>query len=241
MIVVYGTRMGGKIKACGTSYVGTLFMHIYYIPLIPLGSRLVLSDGTALPAPFSGKSVFAGYLRTWGPIAVIAAVAIGLGAIGDFEDEPMAMAVVGAFTGVVTLALLIGTILAYAVIGKLSATEKRQRAVYAQHIGYHVDPADMGEAQRSMRDPLVATIAQRALGLASMGYRMNADPSVAWPHIALDPTHNDEGLVTAAFTLARVDASFATGAQKLQLEQLHQHLWQRIERSNFACLQHVAA
>ena len=79
---------------------------------------------------------------------------------------------------------------------------------------------------------LLATIIERSRGLAAMGYRMNADPSVAWPHVALDPTHNDDALVTAAFTLARIDASLAVGPQKMQLEQLHDQLWQRISRSN---------
>ena len=90
----------------------------------------------------------------------------------------------------------------------------------------------MGEARRSFRDGLLATIMDRARGMAAMGYRMNADPSVAWPHVALDPTHNDEPLITAAFTLARLDSSLGDGPHKFQMEQVQQQLWQRIARSN---------
>jgi hypothetical protein len=242
MVIIYGTRFYGKVQACGRSHVGTQFVHLYYLPLIPIGTHLILeqnADGTykGLKTAFSFRSMIAAYLRVWGPIAVIAAICIGMSALGDVSDEPLAMAVVGVFTAVVVLAMLVGTILGWAVVGKLSMDEKRKRGVYALHMGYHVDPADLGEARRAFRDGLLSTISERARGLAAMGYRMNADPSVAWPHVALDPTHNDEALITAAFTLARLDSSLAEGPQKLQLEQVHDQLWQRISSTNAPYLQ----
>jgi hypothetical protein len=237
MVIVYGTRFYGKVKACGRSFLGTQFLHIYYVPLVPIGTHLILEEngnGTykGIKTGFSFKSMLAAYMRVWGPLATIAAVCIGISALDDVSEEPLAMALVGGFTGLVVLAMLVGTILGWAVIGKLSPDEKRQRAVYALHLGYHVDPADMGETRRAFRDGLLGTIMERARGMAAMGYRMSADPAVAWPHIALDPTHNDEQLVTAAFTLARIDASLSEGPQKQQMEMVHSQLWQRISRSN---------
>jgi len=237
MVIVYGSRFYGKVKACGRSFLATRFAHIYYVPLIPIGTSLVLeenADGSyrGMKAPFSVKSMLAAYLRVWGPLACIATFFLGLGAVEDMDGEPVAMIVAGVFSGVVFLALLAGTILGWAVVGKLSEDEKKQRSVYAMHLGYFVDPADMGDARHAFRDGLLETIANRARGMASMGYRMSADPVQAWPHLALDPTHNDDQLVTAAFTLARLDASLAQGGHKLQLEQLHQQIWQRIQRAN---------
>jgi hypothetical protein len=237
MVIVYGTRFYGKVKACGSSFLGTQFVHLYYVPLIPIATHLILEENAGgsfkgIKSAFSVKSMLAAYMRVWGPIAVIAAICIGVGALDDFGDDGLAMAVVGMFTGVVVLALLVGTILGFAVVGKLSMDEKRKRAAYAMHLGYYVDPADMGDARHAFRDGLLSTIIERSRGLSAMGYRMNADPSVAWPHVALDPTHNDDALVTAAFTLARLDSSLAMGPQKMQLEQLHDQLWQRIARSN---------
>lgn len=236
MIIIYGTRFYGKVKAAGSSFLGTQFLHIYYVPLIPIGTHLILEENggsfKGIKTDFSFKSMLAAYLRIWGPLAVIASIAIGVSTIDDVSDDTVAMAVAGVFTGVVTLALLVGTVLAWAVLGKLSHDEKKQRAVYALHLGYQVDPADMGEARRSFRDGLLSTIIERSRGMAAMGYRMNADPAVAWPHVALDPTHSDDQLITAAFTLARLDASLSQGAQKFQMEQVHDQLWQRISRSN---------
>ena len=241
MVIVYGTRFYGKVKAAGRSFLATRFVHIWYIPLVPVGTQLVLEDNggsyKGMAAPFSITSMLAAYLRVWGPIAVIASVAIGASSLDDFSDDGFAMAVIGGFTALVTLALLVATILAWVVLGKLSQEEKKQRAVYALHLGYHVDPADMGDARQSFRDTLLNRIAERARGMAAMGYRMNADPMVAWPHVALDPTHSDDALITAAFTLARLDASLSQGQHKMQMEQVHGQLWQRIAMSNAPYLQ----
>ncbi|AKV03677.1 hypothetical protein AKJ09_10340 [Labilithrix luteola] len=240
MIIVYGTRMYGKVKACGASFLATQFFHIWYLPLFPVGSKLVLEeaqDGTfhGVSAPFSFKSVMAAYLRVWGPIGILIAILCGLDVLGA-ADNGLALLLVIGFTGIVILALLVSTILAYAVIGKLSEDEKRKRAAYAMHSGYFVDPADMGEAKAGMREMLLGRIAERARGLASMGYRLNADPMYAWPHVALDPTHNDDALVTAAFTLARLEAT-VDGPQKIHMEQLHAQLWNRIQQMNPPYLQ----
>ncbi len=237
MVIVYGTRFYGKVRACGRSFLGTQFVHLYYLPLIPIGTHLILeqnANGTykSMKTAFSVRSILAAYLRVWGPIACILAVCFGLSALGDVGDDGLAMAVVGVFTAVVVLALLVGTVVGWAVVGKLSTDEKKKRGVYALHTGYHVDPADLGDARRAFRDGLLSTISERARGMAAMGYRMNADPAVAWPHVALDPTHNDEALITAAFTLARLDSSLSEGAQKFQMEQVHDQLWQRIARTN---------
>jgi hypothetical protein len=244
MIIVYGTRFYGKVNACGRSFLGTQFFHIYYVPLIPIGTHLILEEhlgGTfkGIKSAFSFKSIAAAYLRVWGPIACLAALAIGGSALDEVEG--LGTLVVGAMMGVVTLALLVATVLGFAVLGKLSADERRKRAVYALHFGYAVDPADLGEARRSFREGLVHTIGERARGLAAMGYRMNADPAVAWPHIALDPTHSDEQLITAAFTLARLDASLVEGPQRFHMDQVHDQLWQRIVRANPPYLNALAA
>jgi hypothetical protein len=237
MVIVYGTRFYGKVKACGSSFLATQFVHLYYVPLIPIATQLILEESAGggykgMKSTFSVKSMLAAYLRVWGPIAVVAAIAIGVSGVSDLADDGLAMAIVGVFTAVVVVALLAGTIVGFAVVGKLSMEEKRKRAAYAMHLGYQVDPADMGDARHAFRDGLLSTIIERSRGLAAMGYRMNADPAVAWPHVALDPTHSDDALVTAAFTLARIDSSLALGPNKMQLEQLHDQLWQRLARSN---------
>lgn len=234
MIIVYGTRFYGRVKESGRSFLATRFLHIWYLPLIPMGTQLVLEDNggsyKGMAAPFSFKSMLAAYLRVWGPVAIIFAIVSCVSTLGDYTS--LETVVLGAFLGLVTLVLVAAVILSFAVLGKLSHDEKRQRAVYALHVGYHVDPADLGDARHNFRQALLGTIMERARGMAAMGYRMNADPAVAWPHVALDPTHNDEALITAAFTLSRLEASMNPGPGAFQMEQVHNQLWQRISRSN---------
>ncbi len=238
MVIIYGTRFYGKVRACAGSFVGTKFAHIYFLPLFPVGSHLVLEESgdggfRGITTALNGKSVLAGYLRVYGVLAVIGALVTAIGNVsassrGDALDLVIAL-VVSAFILGIPLAL---TVIAFGVVGKLSLEEKRKRSVYALHTGYFVDPADMGEARGSIRETLMAKVIERARGLASSGYRMPADPVSAWPQVALDPTVHDDVLVTAAFTLTRIDASLAHGPFKDQAERLHGQLWERIVQRN---------
>src|SRR4051794_6499134 len=104
MIIVYGTRFYGKVKACGSSFLGTQFVHIWYVPLIPVGTHLVLGESgngnfRSIKTEFSFKSMMAGYLRVWGPIGVLAAIGLTLSALEEVGDDTLAMAVTGAFSG----------------------------------------------------------------------------------------------------------------------------------------------
>lgn len=81
MIVIYGTAFYGKVNSHGGQHQLTRFFHLYYMPLIPVGTLWAtdrLDEGyRGHDVRMSGRSVLAGYARVWGPIAVIAAVATG--------------------------------------------------------------------------------------------------------------------------------------------------------------------
>ncbi|MBX3158780.1 MAG: hypothetical protein KF773_22625 [Deltaproteobacteria bacterium] len=71
MIIIYGTRRGGKIDERDGQYALTRFAHVYYLPLFPVGSVWMTGSETGHQAKLSGRSVLAGYARTWGPLAGI--------------------------------------------------------------------------------------------------------------------------------------------------------------------------
>jgi hypothetical protein len=81
MIVIYGTRFYGEVDRHGGQRQLTRFFHIYYVPIIPVGTLWVTRDldegysGHAIA--MSGRSVVAGYARIWGPLAAIGAIAAG--------------------------------------------------------------------------------------------------------------------------------------------------------------------
>src|SRR5688572_15497126 len=112
MIIVYGSRFYGRIRQCGSSFLATKFVHIYFVPLVPIGSHLVLEengDGSyrGMSAPFSFKSMMAGYLRIWGIVAVILTGVLTVGAVEDLSDDPLAMLIAGGFGAIVGVALLV--------------------------------------------------------------------------------------------------------------------------------------
>ncbi|MGZ3475369.1 MAG: hypothetical protein ACXWUG_14580, partial [Polyangiales bacterium] len=68
-MIVFGLRKFGRCDDLeGDIHVATKFFHIWFIPLIPTESFLVLAEEDkgfrGIKLPMSGKSVFAAYFRT---------------------------------------------------------------------------------------------------------------------------------------------------------------------------------
>src|SRR5580765_5601705 len=84
MVIIYGRRSFGRIDAHGGEHAHTSFVHVYYMPLVPIGSFWVTEDHGTSVRGFeirpSGKSIIAAYLRSWGPIAAIIALSATHGA-----------------------------------------------------------------------------------------------------------------------------------------------------------------
>lgn len=95
MIVIWGTRNAGKVDHREGQYALTRFAHVYWLPLFPVSAMWVTRDGFGHEMKMSGKSVLAGYARTWGPLLGILGVA-GVGGSTGF---------VAALVGVVAAAL----------------------------------------------------------------------------------------------------------------------------------------
>lgn len=75
MIVVWGSRFYGKVdKVPGLFHVATRFGHVYYLPIIPMRSYVILGDdaGRGVKIPLSARSIFI----AWG-----CAVSLVIGAI----------------------------------------------------------------------------------------------------------------------------------------------------------------
>jgi hypothetical protein len=71
-VVVYGNRAFGRVHAHGGEYAETQFIHLNFVPLIPVGSFWITNQpgGGAhfgFPIKLHGWSVVATYLRVWGP------------------------------------------------------------------------------------------------------------------------------------------------------------------------------
>jgi hypothetical protein len=122
VIVIFGERMYGKVdRVPGVCYVITIFMHLNFIPLIPVRSYIVV-EGTEEGGEFRGKqvsvclkSVLAGYIRVWcGAIMLIAGVIAGVAIMKLLNPQQFLAVGAMAFAG-------IGAILCLFVGGKFGA------------------------------------------------------------------------------------------------------------------------
>ena len=92
MFVVWGTRNAGKVEQRDGQYALTRFAHVYWLPLFPTSAIWVTADGVGHDMKLSGKSVVAGYARTWALVAAVAGV-IGLGGTLAFAASIAAVAI----------------------------------------------------------------------------------------------------------------------------------------------------
>ena len=83
MVIVWGSRLYGKVDAVpGFFHVATRFGHVYYLPLIPLQSFVVLGQHgdqfRGIPIRLSGKSVLMAWARAFLLIAACVSAIIAL-------------------------------------------------------------------------------------------------------------------------------------------------------------------
>lgn len=76
-MIVFGTRMYGRVDEMPEGYVATQFFHIWFIPLFPIKSLLVTDDSNdrsvrGVSLGWSGKSILAAYIRTGGVLMALA-------------------------------------------------------------------------------------------------------------------------------------------------------------------------
>jgi hypothetical protein len=139
MFIVFGILKAGKVDAVPDMFhVTTQFAHLYYVPLIPTGSLLVLPekqlDGehVAIPIPLSWKSVLVGWLRSACIFGAMAACVIAISEIN--KNRPW-----GASLAAMLLALTV-LFLSYRI--KIITHASYERAV---ELGQKLGLSDMGE------------------------------------------------------------------------------------------------
>jgi hypothetical protein len=232
MIIIYGTRMYGRIDKFAGQCIATRFFHLYYLPLIPLSSWLVLGsaeDGQerVIDIGLSGRSLGIAYLRIYGVIAAAVAGALCFGAFTGASSleaaELVPMVVVAAAAAALAT-------LAWVRLGQLSQEAKAQRAVYYDHTGLFTDPALLPKEVRGpVQERLKSLLAARAEA-TDVGPRLLDSPEEPrWIAMARSATFTDTEAVKAALTLSRLECSQARGAERQRLESAHQAIWERVK------------
>lgn len=220
MFLFFGTRRAGVIERSGPTHIETHVFHVWGIPLVPLGSYLVLGPGEhgmrAIPLGLHAGSVLAAYARGWGVITAL------FGLFLAWRHASDAFSVIALGLGVTAVAFA---------IGHLGPAARARRAVYARHALHPVDPAVLADARGPMAEELRAEITARARTTLVAGYRDSAALPDDIPtldlltHVANNSTLADPQLLGAAMTLARIESSLARGPA---FAEIHDRLWLRL-------------
>ncbi len=221
-MLVFGKRLYGKVLRCGESHVATWFFHLWLVPLIPLGSVIVLrTEGAAtqvLKTRLHLPSLGLAYLRAWSVFFLLH------GLLNWAEERPSN----GEYYGpVVTLLAAVGVIVGFFVLGRTRADTRARLETYGRVFGHPVDLALLGPEADGvatwLRQQLVASGRKVAVN-----YRVTYDPETQWGAIALDPSMNDARFLTHALCLARIERSKVKGAERASLDTLHDRIWERL-------------
>jgi hypothetical protein len=227
MIIIFGRRAYGRVEVSGGTFILTEFVHLWYLPIAPTGSHLVLSrDPTGLcqnlPIRMHGVSVLAAYLRTWGALGIAACLVAALGASDDGWMSSMPWLVCAA-------GLAAAVVVAWTKLGKLPPGELARRQVYARFAGAAVDVGQLGGHADGLLESLREAVALQGRGLMSASYRTVQDVGTRWAEVALDPTVLDRGFLEACLTLARVEWSRARGLERARLADIHRKVWRKLD------------
>jgi len=228
MIVFVGPRRLGTVFAVGNARVETEFFCVNFLPIFPQRSRFVVAaygDTAEVdhPIPLVPISVLAGYLRSWGLIASVFAMARGI-----FGDPPAAP--VNAVFIVLGLALVLLTWWAWIGLGEPSADDAARWKAYAAYARFPLDVALLdGDAAARLREQLAADLAERAPALLAGTYRTAPDPARDWAAIALHPDVRDPELLRAALTLARLESTKGDARSRATFARTHDAIWAKLK------------
>ncbi len=221
MVIIWGQRMYGRVDRYAGAHVSTRFFHLYYVPLIPLSSWLVLGANDddsfqGIQVPLQLRSVALAWTRVASVVAGVGAIAAAVSAFGGHHASSTS-AVVGA---VIYLAAAIALgILAWQKLGRLSKEEKAARIVYSDFAGRILDVAQLGDARHGIRQRATEELDRHLVKHATASYR--DAPQASWRQIATRPDMRDVPLLRSALTRCRVEWSEVTGEERDALERDH--------------------
>lgn len=218
MIIFYGTRLYGKVDQIDDTgiHVATKFFHIWFVPLIPLGSTLVIKktdDGwNGLPVPFSFKSL----LAAWGRLLCIPGVIVGFGACVDDE------ALIGVPIIIASIAFFIGSYWLFVARGKRKEQLLGMLGVQAEEPAAPVannDPLAHGPllVQPEVGHPAIAQ-AVASLGLQQVAAPPGALAQFANANVSVTVQQGPIGIVALSFS------GFAADHTKRQLATMLPHV-----------------
>jgi len=237
MVVIWGQRMYGRVDRFAGSHVATRFFHLYYVPLIPLSSWLVLeeqADGRFLgmQVPLQLKSVLLAWLRIASSIALVVMLGRAWSMPREIEAiremSPELVSSLGLVSQMVINSLFLVGVAGVCVyswwkLGRLSRAEQAKRVVYWDFAGKFVDVALLGDGRGSIKHRATEELDRHLIKHATASYR--EAPQSSWREVATRDDQRDVALLRAALTRCRIEWSEASGSDKSALHRDHEKIF----------------
>ena len=102
--LIFGTRVFGTVDCLPNRFcVGTYFWHVYWLPIIPIGSWLFVFDDNFpdlrnVPIQLNFRSVLSGWLR---PLKWIASAILVILSVGAFAEQEFGLAISALVSAIV--------------------------------------------------------------------------------------------------------------------------------------------
>lgn len=151
MFFVWGSRLYGKVdEVPGMFHVATKFGHLWYFPLIPMGSHVILSENEdgweGIKIPLSMKSVFVAWARAG---LVVAALWAAFGMVAGFATAELIGGMVSGLGLAVAVALFFATKMT-----SISRADLQRARQIAQQAGFDEEGIQLLETHFMAMDAL---------------------------------------------------------------------------------------
>lgn len=212
MIFFFGTSDYGSVGRVDDVVTVTSWLHVFGVPLVPLGSRVDWGDRSTR-IPLQGRSIGVTVLRTW-PLWV-AAFVFGIG----FP---------ATWVSVVVTMLWIPGVAASVLLARPSLEARARRLCYAEIVGFPIDVVHLVN-DNDRRDALTRFVEKRTPELTEMGYR---EAVTSWVDPVKRGLITDREVLVAALTLSRFERAAATSPSR-------RRDWDAVGNVAFAALSRV--
>jgi hypothetical protein len=216
MIVVYGTRLFGRVHRCAETAIATRFFHVWYVPLLPLSSHLILGEEeqtfSGFDIGFDPLSILAAYARSWGIVATIFLVIEAMTTSPLDGSQPL-----GAILGAALATAMV--VYAFVRLGRLSSAADQEQRIYSDVV--RLPPVDVGRLPEEQRTRLRDTLRPRVQPERPDAGTPYRGEMREWYAVAADPKGGDVGIARRALTLARLEWSLAPRPYRAEWAKRH--------------------